>query len=312
VSQQKIRSVEHTVDVAAPPEVPFQIIADVTRWPYLFTPTVHAERVRGDHAEEIIQIWAFADDKVRTWTSLRRLDPAALRVTFEQQKSVPPVSSMGGSWQMLPAADGGTRVVLGHDFAAIGDDEAQADWIESVVDRNSGAELAGLKAAAELDLDELLFSFDDTVTINGTAEAVYDYLYRCDLWPERLPHVASLLLVEDEPGVQVMTMDTQAPDGSTHTTKSVRICFGPREIVYKQTVLPKVMAAHTGSWKVKPVAGGVEVTSRHTVLLRPETFTALIGPAATAADARRLVRHSLGTNSRTTLQHARAYVEDSR
>ncbi|RLQ03047.1 SRPBCC family protein, partial [Micromonospora sp. CV4] len=138
---------------------------------------------------------------------------------------------------------------LGHDFAAIGGDEAKTGWIESVVDLNSGAELAGLKTAAELaDLDELLFTFDDTVRIRGTAEAVYDYLYRADLWPERLPHVASLHLVEDEPGLQVMEMDTKAPDGSTHTTKSVRIGFPRRKIVYKQTVLPNAMAAHTGSW----------------------------------------------------------------
>jgi aromatase len=311
VQQQQLRSVEHTVDVSAAPQVPYRIVADVTRWPYLFAPTVHAERVAGDDPEEIIRIWAFADDRVRTWTSRRRLDPAALRVTFQQEVSQPPVASMGGAWTMLAGAGGGTRVVLSHDFAAIGDDDEKAAWIESVVDRNSGAELAGLKAAAELaQIDELLFTFDDTLPIRGPVGPAYDFICRSEQWPRRLPHVAALHLVEDEPGVQVMEMATRSPDGSTHTTKSVRICFPGQRIVYKQTVLPKIMAAHTGAWLFRPTAAGVEVTSRHTVLLRPETFGELLGAQATAADARRAVQHSLSTNSRTTLEHARRFVEN--
>ncbi|MGO4751805.1 aromatase/cyclase, partial [Streptomyces sp. 2MCAF27] len=145
---------------------------------------------------------------------------------------------------------------------------------------------------------------------------VYDYLYRADLWPERLPHVSRLDLKEDpvgddvaEPRVQVMAMDTRTADGSVHTTESVRVCFGADRIVYKQTTVPALMTAHTGSWTINPAGDGLAVTSRHTVILNPAAVERVLGPDKTVADARTYVQRALSTNSTTTLRHAREFAE---
>ncbi|MFI5824211.1 aromatase/cyclase [Streptomyces rishiriensis] len=312
MSQPKTYFTEHSVPVAAPADVTYDLIADVTGWPLLFAPTVHAERVSGGDEEERIRLWAMAGGEVRTWTSHRRLDRAARTVTFRQEVSQPPVAAMGGEWRITSEPDGTCTVDLLHDFAAVDDDPEGLDWIEQAVDRNSRAELAALKTAAEnhRQTPDLVLTFEDSVDIAGPAAEVYSFIERSDLWPERLPHVSRLELTEAVPGLQLMTMDTRAPDGTVHTTESARVCFAeiPR-IVYKQTRVPQVLTGHTGAWSFLPTEGGVRATSRHTVAVNPRTVTDVLGAGATIADAREAVRTALGANSLATLNLAKAHVE---
>ncbi|AGS69487.1 aromatase/cyclase [Streptomyces collinus] len=301
----------HSIAVAAPAEVVYGIVADVTRWPQYFAPNVHVEHLEKDEGSERIHIWALANGTVKNWVSRRTLDPAALTVTFRQEVSAPPVAAMGGTWVVSPVDGGSSLLELHHDFAAVDDDPAGVEWITAAVDRNSGAELGNIKEIAERyrELDELVFSFEDTVEMAAEGKDVFDFLDRADLWPERLPHVARLDLTEDEPGVQVMAMDTSARDGSTHTTESVRVVFGPDRIVYKQTTVPGLMTAHTGSWTIVPGTDGVRVTSRHTVTLKPSAVERILGTGKTVADAREYVHKALSTNSTNTLKLAKAHAE---
>ncbi|MGW1196783.1 aromatase/cyclase [Streptomyces sp. NPDC002536] len=310
---------EHTVTVAASPDAVYGLIADVSAWPQVFGPTVHAEVPEDDGGRQLLRIWATANGQVRTWQSRRELDPEARTVAFRQVVSAAPVESMGGEWRIEPDEDGGCRVVLLHDYRAIGDDPESVALIEQAVDRNSTAELAALKRVAEQGAarDELHFTFSDSVRIEGAAADVFSFLDRADLWPERLPHVARLGLTEDEPGIQHMDMDTRSPDGSAHNTTSVRVCFADRhEIVYKQLRVPAAMSGHTGRWTIEPDAEGggdaVVATSWHTVTLDPEGVRQALGAQATLAEARALVRRALGANSSTTLRHAKHYAEEIR
>ncbi|MDX3229765.1 aromatase/cyclase [Streptomyces sp. ME19-01-6] len=303
----------HAITVLAPARTVYGIIAGVTDWPQRFAPNVHVEHLERTPGGERIRIWAAAGGAVKNWTSRRELDPDGLRVTFRQEVSAPPVAAMGGEWIVTAHGENVSRLELRHDFRAVDDDPSGVRWITAAVDRNSESELAAVKALAELggELAELEFSFEDTVFTSGDAALVYDYLYRADLWPERLPHVSRLDLKEDpvEPRVQVMAMDTRTADGSVHTTESVRVCFGPNRIVYKQTAVPALMTAHTGSWTITPAGDGVAVTSRHTVILNPAAVERVLGPDKTVADARTYVQRALSTNSTTTLRHARAFAE---
>ncbi|MFJ1595015.1 aromatase/cyclase [Kitasatospora albolonga] len=308
---------EHTVTVAADPAVVYGLIADVSAWPQVFTPTVHVE-VLGEAppggGEQHLRIWAIANEQVRTWTSRRVLDPAARTISFRQTVSAHPVASMGGEWRVEPLEDGASRVVLLHDYRAVDDDPAAEELIGQAVDRNSRAELTALKNAAEQGpaREELHLTFHDSLTVAGAAGDVYGFLDRADLWPERLPHVARLDLTEDVKGIQGVDMDTRSPDGSLHNTTSVRVCFEERHtIVYKQLKVPVAMSSHTGRWTVEPQDDGtVKATSWHTVTLDPEGVRTALGPGATLAEARALVRKALGTNSSTTLRHAKNYAED--
>ncbi|WP_344628673.1 aromatase/cyclase [Streptomyces glaucosporus] len=314
----RTRVTEHTVVVGAPADTVYGLVADVSAWPQVFGPTVHVEVLKEESDEQLLRIWATAGDQVRSWTSHRILNARTRTVSFRQVVSAHPVASMGGEWRIESDDDGGSRVVLLHDYTAVDDDPEAVALIEQAIDRNSRAELAALRNSAEAGPgeDEIRFTFSDSVDIDGSAEDVFAFLDRADLWPARLPHVARIDLAEapsDGGGstVQRMDMDTRSPDGSLHNTMSVRVCFPDRHtIVYKQLRVPVVMSGHTGRWVIEPHGKGVRATSWHTVTLDPEGVRRLLGPRATLAEARAKVRQALGANSTTTLRHAKQFAEN--
>lgn len=316
MTNPRVHHVRHDVRVAAPPDIVYGLVADATAWPRVFPPTVHVERFDvADHEDgtstERLRLWATANGAVKTWTSRRDRDPAARTVAFRQEVSAPPVGSMGGLWRVEAAGDGSSLVSLDHDYSAVDDDPDGIAWIGEAVERNSTAELAALRAAAEAAAgpEELVDVFEDSVEVAGSAEDVYAFIWDADEWPQRLDHVARVALTEDAGHVQTLEMDTRAVDGSVHTTSSYRLGFPPDRIVYKQTVLPALLTAHVGAWLIEPVDGGVRVTSRHTVAIKPSAVEPVLGVGAIVADAHRFVRRALGTNSLLTLHHARDHAE---
>ncbi|MEU6195324.1 aromatase/cyclase [Streptomyces sp. NPDC047061] len=308
------KEVEHEVTISAPAAEVYRLIADVANWPRIFPPTIYVDHLERSGDEELIGIWATANGEAKNWTSRRVLDPEALRITFRQTVSTPPVATMGGTWIIEPAGAGASRVRLLHDYTAVDDDPAGLAWIDEAVDRNSRSELAALQANVELATasEELTFSFEDTVQVDGSAKDLYDFVNEADRWSERLPHVATVRLTEDTPGLQTLEMDTRAKDGSTHTTKSYRVCLEGRKIAYKQTTLPALMNLHTGYWTFRETDEGTFASSQHTVVLRPENIERILGPEAGVAEARAYVQGALSTNSRATLNHAKAYAEARR
>lgn len=297
---------EHRISVRAPARAVFDLVADVTGWPRSFAPTVHVEYVARSETTERIRIWATANGQVRNWTSRRDLDPRRLRVRFRQEVSQPPVHGMGGEWIIEERPGGGCLVRLLHDFQAVGDDPAKAAWITQAVDHNSGSELASLKAAAERGTEggELLLTFDDVVRVESHPADIYAFIHDAARWPERIPHVARVVLAEPAPDVQLLEMDTRTKDGSTHTTNSVRVCFPADRIVYKQLTPPALMTVHTGGWRFEPAGEGGQVISTHTVVLNPGAIEQVLGAGATVADAATFVREALSANSTTTIRTA--------
>ncbi|MBN0046089.1 aromatase/cyclase [Streptomyces actuosus] len=315
MSASQPREVEHEITVSAPAAEVYRLIAEVANWPRIFPPTIYVDHLERSGNEELIRIWATANGEPKSWTSRRVLDPQGLRITFRQQVSTPPVASMGGTWIIEPLDDTSARIRLLHDYTAVDDDPEGLAWIDEAVDRNSRSELAALKTNVELAAasEELTFSFEDTVEVDGSAKDLYDFVNEAGLWSERLPHVATVRLTEDTPGLQELEMDTRAKDGSTHTTKSYRVCLDGRKIAYKQTTLPALMNLHTGYWTFRETEDGTTLaSSQHTVVLRPENIRKILGAEAGVAEAREYVRTALSTNSRATLGHAKAYAEARR
>lgn len=304
------RHTEHTLISSAPAGVLYDPAADVSRWPAIFAPTVYAHHFERDERSERFQLWAEVGGEVKTWVSRRELDPDRQRIRFDQEKSAAPIASMGGEWIFRPLPGGGTEIVLLHDFTAVGDDPGTVDWINAALDRNSPVELAALARVAELGhpVEDVVFSFSDTVTSDGSAADVYDFVYRSDLWAQRLPHVGRVTLTEDVPGIQYMEMDTVTQDGSAHTTRSIRVCVPGERIVYKQLVPPELLLGHSGRWEFTDTPDGVVVTAEHTVAIDPAAVPAVVGAKATLADAKEYIRAALGRNSRSTLSHARAFT----
>lgn len=309
-----LREVEHEITVDAPGATVYELIADVANWPRIFPPTVYVDHVeRGERAERI-RIWATANDSVKNWTSRRTLDPDTMRITFRQEVSTPPVASMGGTWLIEPLSETSSRIRLLHDYRAVNDDPDSLAWIDKAVDTNSRSELAALKQNVELAhaAAERTFSFVDSVLVDGSVKDLYDFVNEADRWPLRLPHVAKVRLEEESPGLQTLEMDTRARDGSTHTTKSYRVCLPAHRIAYKQVTLPALMTLHTGYWTFAEQDGEVLASSQHTVVINEDNIARILGPEATVADAREYVHGALSTNSLATLGHAKEFAEGRR
>ncbi|MFG2376877.1 aromatase/cyclase [Streptomyces sp. NPDC048504] len=315
MTDQAPREVEHEITVQAAPEDVYRLLAEVENWPRLFPPSVHVEYLERNGDSERIRIFATANGEVKSWSSRRELDAENLRITFRQEVFTPPVAEMSGTWILEPVPAGRTRVRLLHTFRAVDDDPEGLAWIDKAVDTNSRAELPSLKENVELAAqpDERTLSFEDSIRIKGSAKDVYDFINEARLWAERLPHVAEVRLTEDTPGLQILRMDTLTKDGSSHTTESVRVCFPHHRIAYKQTTLPALMDLHTGYWQLDEDADGVTTaTSQHTVVIKTENITGILGPDAGLTEAREFIRAALGTNSTATLGHAKDYAEARR
>ncbi|MGW1495728.1 aromatase/cyclase [Streptomyces sp. NPDC002402] len=314
MSDTRVHRTSHRVEVAAPAGVLYGLIADTVRWPLFFPPSIHVEQLEFDGTHERLRIWATANGRVTSWTSVRSLDPELRRVDFRQQVPASSVESMGGTW--IVEARGGDRsqLTLQHDFVVPGDAADQVAWVQRATDTNSRAQLDSLKDMAEkwTRLGDLVLLFEDSVRVNGPAELVYDILYRAGDWPELAPHVRRVELTEQAPGVQVMSMDASGADGALHTTESVRICFPHAgRIVYKQTAPPALMTAHTGEWSVEPDATGVTVTAQHQVVLNEADIERVLGEGAGLAAARRRVREDLGRAGTLMLALAKQHAESA-
>jgi aromatase len=298
----------HTKVVQASPEVVYALVADVTRWPVIFEPSVLVRHLHRGPDEERFRLWAAVGGVVRNWTSRRVLDPGQRRIVFEQERSQAPIASMGGGWSFREICPGATKVTLDHHFTVV--DGVDPEQVAASVDRNSETELAALARIAELGcpVEEVIHTFSDTVTLHCSAAEVYDFVYHSERWPEQVPHVGRVELTEDSEGVQLMEMDTVTAGELPHTTKSIRVCFPGQRIDYKQLVPPAILFGHSGAWEFAEGPDGALVTARHTVAINPAAAREVLGAATDLADARAYLTEALSANSRTTLRCAQRYA----
>lgn len=298
----------HTNVVQAAPEVVYDLIADVTRWPVIFEPSVLVRHLHHGPDEERFRLWATVGGVVKNWTSRRVLDAGQRRIVFEQERSQAPIASMGGGWSFREIGPGTTKVTLDHHFTVV--EGADPERVAASVDRNSEVELAALARIAELGhpVEEVIHTFADTVTLDCSASEVYDFVYHSERWPEHVPHVGRVDLTEDSEGVQLMAMDTVTAGGIAHTTESIRVCFPGERIDYKQLVPPTILFGHSGTWEFADGPDGAVVTARHTVAIDPVAAREVLGSDTDLADARAYLTEALSSNSRNTLRCAQRYA----
>ncbi|MEZ0095620.1 SRPBCC family protein [Streptacidiphilus sp. EB129] len=303
----------HRGTATAPPEFLFDVVAAVENWPQFFSAAVHAEYLEVGDGTDVVRRWFLTPEEgqVVVRTARRHLDRAALRITLEDIEPQAPRTASRVEWLFTKSASG-SNVEVVHELT-LADDTTDEAYAAAVADleRNAAAQLDAVLDQGnrrEL-LDQLVLSFEDPLFVAGRAEDAYEVLNEADKWPERIAHVARLTMTEDEPGIQFFDMDTQAPDGVPHSTRSVRVCLAPRLIVYKQIKLPPLLDAHTGHWRFTPTPEGIIVAARHTVTIKPSAL-AILGEGTTIQDARNYLRNVLSANSMKNLQLSKAFAED--
>jgi C7-C12 aromatase (ARO/CYC) len=304
--------VEEHVLVAAPIEIVRDLVIDVVGWTQLHPPSVHAEHLECNNGEDLIRHWSLVDDHtVRTWLTRRWLENGGRRVVFVHETVDRPFADVRGELTFERRSGGSIVVRMCHEFTLLSEDDELARRASESMRRDSQEYLDTLKYAAENheELAQLIISFDDPLYTAGSVGDAYTYLYEADKWPERIPHVTRLVLEENTPNIQFFDMDTVSPDGSEHTTRSVRICLPHKKIAYKQTQPPKSLYAHTGHWLFAETPEGVIVSARHTATIRPSGLH-LFGEGTTVQDARKYLRRVLSSNSMGNLRLAKAYAEE--
>ncbi|MFJ3789679.1 aromatase/cyclase [Kitasatospora sp. NPDC090091] len=307
-------TVRHNAIVQAPAELCFDLTADLAAWVQHFGPAVHGEIVEEDaDGTQLVRRWALTGGTgVHSWDARRRLDRAGLRITLEQVAPPAPLASATATWTFTPHGEGATKAELVHTFTTAGDDPGAAARITAEHEERAPAQLESLRESAEQwgDLEPRVISFEDPLFIGGRLEDVYEFLYAADKWPERVPHVTKLDMTEEVPGVQFFDMHTHTPDGSEHTTRSVRVCLPEiNKIIYKQINLPALLDGHTGHWVFEETPEGVIARARHTATIKPSALH-LLGEGTTVADARAYLRRVLSTNSLQTLRYAQQFAEE--
>lgn len=298
-------TVRHTVKVAAPAELVFDLVAGLRNWSQFHGPSVHVEPLGTRDGTELVRHWWVIDDHtVRTWQARWRFDREQLRIGYEYEPDEPGAAPASQTeWTFVAVSDSATEVrveqsAAGVDEVPIAGRELQ-ELLDSVVDAAERAE----------ERHDLVVDFEDPLFVAGSIEDAYAYLYEADKWPERIPHVSRLVLEENVPNIQFFDMDTRTPDGSAHTTRSVRICLPGDKIVYKQIHLPKLLDGHTGHWRFTPTREGFVLAARHTATIKPSALSVL-GAGTSVLDARKYLRRVLSANSMSNLRLAKTYAEE--
>jgi aromatase len=324
----RVRSIRHTVSVAAPAGVVYGLLADAPRWPVFWPCHVHVERVDFDGGQERLRVWDVEAGRVRSLLARRVLRPRSRSIDFEQRDVLWPTVAAAGAWSVESEGEERSRLTLRRDLPpapAVGSAPgARRVGAVEAVEAEQSAEAVEADVRARLErvretaghwerLDELLLSFEDSVRIEGPAELVYDFLYRIQDWADLVPHVEGSRVREDQPGVQFAVLDVSAFDsGESVGVESVRLCFPHAgRIVYQQTVTPRLIAAHSGEWYLVPDASGVRAVCARRVLLREEAVEPVLGAGATLLDARRQVREWLGRAGTEALGLAKWHAESA-
>lgn len=295
------REITHEIRVEARAERVYDFLSDVTRWADIFPPTIYAKQVESSERQELIQIWATANDAVRTWRSRRTFEPEKLQITFTQTQPAAPMIEMSGTWEVLAEGENASVVKLGHAFTA--HTENDANFIDAAVDTNSQKELEALRKFFAVPETEYLHGrVEEALPVSASADDAFEFLLQADRWAERIPHVVDATLTRFETGGELLRLVTQSKDGSTHETASYRVVLSDSSIVYKQIETPGALVSHRGKWHVFVENGQTFVKSVHEYAVTRTTVTNVLGLEASLAEAIEIAGTNLIHNSTQTIK----------
>ncbi len=150
---------EHAVTVNAPIDTVWAVLLDVARYADIFPPTQQVDLLEESDTHQIARLVVDVNGELASWTSRRDINTDDHIISYRQLDTAPIVGSMGGQWRAFPLPGDATQLVLTHDFrirtpvngvvAERFTAEEADELLQSVVERNSVADLAAVKMDAE-------------------------------------------------------------------------------------------------------------------------------------------------------------------
>ncbi len=148
MAELRIRTVRHTIRVAAPPQQIYQLIANVDHWPHLFDTVLAVEHIGWARSGERVRFWGRFGERRGSWISTREVDPKRMQLRFRQEQAAYPLASLGGLWLVVPKGTGAV-VALDHYYTVVDDDPVEAQRLDETIGHSSTGMLAALRRAAE-------------------------------------------------------------------------------------------------------------------------------------------------------------------
>lgn len=147
------RGMTHRLDIAAPGQLVFRVLRDASHWPCLDGLDVYSELVGGDDREHDLRISVVADGALSSSDCRRLLDPAGLRILFEQSAPEAPLVRLAGSWSVGEGVGEGGEglavVTLSHEYEVEDGAAELSSWIHQSINDYGQRELAALKLSCE-------------------------------------------------------------------------------------------------------------------------------------------------------------------
>ena len=125
------------------------------------------------------------------------------------------------------------------------------------------ATMISRKISANTALGQFDYTLVEDTTIEAPFEATFEALVDVDTWPEKLPHVRSIVKRYDDGLFQEFDMEVEDGNGGVISVHSVRRCE-PGWIRFFQPTPPKFMRHHCGDWILRALSDELtHVLTRH-------------------------------------------------
>lgn len=295
------RNTIHEIEVNAKAERVYKFLSDVSSWADIFPPTIYAQRIHYEKNTELIQIWATANNEVKSWKSERKFNHENFQITFQQTTPAHPLLSMVGTWEVQKAGEGTCLVRLKHSYRVNSSEDAKI--VEIAIDNNSNKELESLRNFFQIRESEYLSKrVEETLPITSSVTEAMDFLRRADKWPSRINHVADAEVDALNSVSEILRLTTISKDGSTHKTSSYRVFLSDQLIVYKQIATPGALVSHRGEWYVFSENNTTYVKTVHEFALTRDTVTKVLGDSISLESAADIAGKNLIHNSLQTIR----------
>lgn len=187
-------SMSHNILCKASQAIVYSIIRDSSSWPELFDPCQSVVVLDKDESYECVEIQAFVNDSLMTWTSRREFLDDIYGINTIVVKPVPLLKSMQVSWRVIPLDSQECIILLTHDYivadnvvghiAGVSTASDAANYMKTAIENNSIKELANISDIAQAMAVRRKWSNTHSVICECDVSVAYSVLKNIALWPQ--------------------------------------------------------------------------------------------------------------------------------